>query len=387
MIPYGRQFIDDADISAVVEVLKSPLITTGPAVKAFEKKLCDLTNAKYALSCSSATAGLHMAMLALEITSDDWIIVPSITFLASANCARYVGANVIFADVDTNTGLLTPETLSRALDLHKNKKIKALVNVHLMGQVGLIEEIHKIARAHDLFIVDDAAHAVGTVYTDACGKPHPVGSNAFSDISVFSFHPVKVVSMGEGGAVTTEDPRLAERLRLARSHGMIHDPSEWKYPEQGGPWYYEMQELGYNYRASDVNCALAVSQLSKLDQFKANRQELVANYDEALSDVPHITPVSRLPNSNTSWHIHVIHIDWELINTTRAKYMQKLRGKGIGTQVHYIPVHQQPYYRSLYGECTLPGAEKYYSSCLTIPMFVGLTPAQQNSVIDELTHA
>lgn len=376
-IPYGRQSIDDDDIAAVVDVLRGDWLTTGPAVVAFEDALAAKTGARHAIACSSGTAALHLAALALKLGPGDAVIVPTLTFLATANAARYVGADVIFADVDADTGLLTPETLRQAIAANSGKSIKAVFPVHLNGQCADMAAIKEIADEHAIAIVEDACHAIGGTQKTAQDMYAPVGSCVMSDMTVFSFHPVKTITMGEGGAITTNDDGLAQSLRALRSHGMIKDAAslqnaDMALDDQGepNPWYYEMQDLGYNYRASDINCALGLSQLGKLDRFVARRNELVALYDRLLSPLlPWIKPTDRVAEGATSWHLYVILVDFESLGLTRSDVMHKLRAQGLGTQVHYTPVHKQPYYKGLYGDAELAGAATYYDRCLSLPLF------------------
>ncbi len=383
MIPYGRHSVDQNDIDAVVQVLQGGWLTCGPIVEKFEQKLEKIVSAKYAVACSNGTTALHLAMLALGIKTGDVVLVPAITFLASANAARYVGADVAFVDVDPSTGLMTAQTLEATILQYKGKPLKAVVNVHLAGQCENLEAIHTIAKKHNLLIIEDAAHAIGTIYIDESGERHPIGSNAFSDATTFSFHPVKTIAMGEGGAVTTNDPDIAKKLKLLRSHGMIRDSSEWKEVESG-PWYYEMQELGFNYRISDINCALGLSQLEKLENFKAERSKIVDFYDAAFSNVCHITPIKKLKCSDTAWHLYIVCIDFDKFGKSRTQVMTELKEKGIGSQVHYIPLNKQPYYKKLCGEQTLMGAEEYYSKCLSLPLYYDLSRAEQQSVVKKI---
>jgi len=380
MIPYGRHTIDQQDIDFVVEVLKSDWLTCGPAIEKFEEELSKMVEAKYAVSCSNGTTALHLAMLGLEIGIGDTILVPAITFLASANAARYVGADVAFVDVDPSTGLMTAETLEASILAHKGKNLKAVVNVHLAGQCENLEDIYKISKKYNLYIIEDAAHAIGTVYIDQNKKKHPVGSNAFSDLTTFSFHPVKTIAMGEGGAVTTNDLKITEKLRSLRSHGMIRNPALWTEDQAVGPWYYEMHELGYNYRISDINCALGISQLQKLQQFKLERAKIVKFYDDSFTNVPHIRPIQKLRHSESAWHLYIVLIDYCNLKKTRTEVMETLKSHGISTQVHYIPVYKQPYYSKLYGKMILPGTEKYYQSCLSLPLYISLKNDQLVSV-------
>jgi len=388
-IPYGRHTVDQDDIKAVEAVLKGDWLTCGSVVEDFEKKLCELTDSPFVVSCSNGTTALHLALLALGIGPGDGVVVPAITFLASANAARYVGADVIFADVDPKTGLMTVSTLESALNSYQGpSQIKAVVNVHLNGQCEDLEAIYQVAKGHNLSIVEDAAHAIGTIYINRLGQKYPIGSNQYSDLTTFSFHPVKTIATGEGGAVTCKSPELAKRLKLLRCHGMIKNKDDWQNPDQGfdekdssNPWYYEMQELGFNYRISDVNCALGLSQLKKLNQFKVKRTELVERYGNSFEKMPHISLLKKHSFSDTAWHLYVIQIDFKGIGKSRAQVMNILKDNGIGTQVHYMPLYRQPYYQKLYEVQQLPGAEAYYNSCLSIPLYYGLSDEQQDHVI------
>lgn len=384
MIPYGRHQITQDDIDTVVNVLKGDWLTGGAAVEAFEAELGCQVQANHTIACSNGTTALHLALLALGVGSGDVVLVPAITFLASANAARYVGADVVFVDVDPKTGLMTAETLSAAIMAHKDKNLKAVVNVHLAGQVETLKEIATVARQHNLKIIEDAAHAVGSVYT-VDGTRYPVGANAFSDITTFSFHPVKTIAMGEGGAITTNDDALAKNMRLARSHGMVRQSSEWFNAEETGAWYYEMHDLGYNYRVSDINCALGLSQLKKLATFKAQRQAMIDFYNQAFAANNIVQQIHHHEWSETAWHLYPVLIDFNQLGMTRAEVMEHLKKAGIGTQVHYIPLTHQPYYKALYGEIILPGAESYYSKCLSLPLYVGLTTEDQQKVVNQLS--
>lgn len=377
MIPYGKQHIDQSDIDAVVNVLKSDWLTCGPIVEKFEKTLAEITSAQHVISCSNGTTALHLAMLGCGIGAGDVVLVPAITFLASANAVRYVGSDVVFVDVDPETGLMTAETLDKAISQNKDKKLRAVVNVHLNGQCSDIAAIAQVARKNNLLIIEDAAHALGTSFVEQNATEHPIGANAYSDITTFSFHPVKTIAMGEGGAVTTNNESYAKKMRMLRSHGMRRDVS-------AEPWYYEMHEIGFNYRISDINCALGLSQLEKLAIFKQARSRLVDIYDESFSNIKNITPIKKLACSNTAWHLNVVLIDFASLQISRSELMLALKSEGIGTQVHYIPLYKQPYYKELYGEQSLPGAEKYYAQALSLPLFYGLTEKDQLHVINTL---
>jgi len=391
-MPYGRHALDEDDIRVVEAVLKGDWLTGGSNVGDFEQKLCQVTQSPFAVSCSNGTTALHLAMLALDVSSGDVVVVPAITFLASANAARFVGADVVFADVDPDTGLMTAATLERAVTGYPDpSKIKAVINVHLNGQCEDLEAIYAVAQKYRLSVVEDAAHAIGTHYIDAKGQKHAIGANRYSDLTTFSFHPLKTIATGEGGAVTCKSEKLATRLKLLRGHGMIRSKEDWQNKDQGfdetdtpNPWYYEMHDLGYNYRISDINCALGLNQLTKLDQFKAHRKSMVEKYDTAFQDVAHISPLKKNPSSDTAWHLYVVKIDFKALGKSRAQVMNALRDQDIGTQVHYMPLYRHPYYQKLYGTKTLPGAEAYFESCLSIPLYVGLTDQQQETVENAL---
>jgi len=383
MIPYGRHYLDQTDINAVIEVLKSDWLTCGPVVESFENKLAETVNAHCAVSCSNGTTALHLALLALDICQNDVVLVPAITFLASANTVRYVGAEVVFVDVDPTTGLMTAQTLEDAILKNKDKNLKAVINVHLAGQCENLEMICKVARKYGLRIIEDAAHAIGTCYISEAGDSYPIGSNTYSDLTTFSFHPVKTIAMGEGGAVTTNDEMIARRLKNLRSHGMVKESTQWlNQCEEKGPWYYEMHELGYNYRISDINCALGLRQLQKLEKFKESRARLVQKYDELFKGINNLAPLRKIRFSNTAWHLYILLIDFQAFKLNRKSLMKILREKGVGTQVHYIPLYKQPYYRKCYGDMRLSGAEEYYSKVLSIPLYVGLTFEHQEIIIN-----
>jgi len=392
-LPYARQAIDQSDIDAVIEVLRSDFLTTGPAVDRFETRLAERVGARHAVSCNSGTAGLHLACLALGIGPGDAAIVPSITFLATANAVRMVGGDVIFADVDPETGLMTPETLCEALERAGGKRVQAILPVHLAGQSPDMASIAAIADAEGIAIIEDACHALGTNIAAADGTIVPVGACDRSKMAVFSFHPVKTIAAGEGGAVTTNDPLLAARLKSLRSHGMTRDPAVFQqdmlaFDANGAAnlWYYEMAELGWNYRLADLNAALAESQLSRLDQFVAARSALVELYDDLLanSNLP-VRPIPRMPNCTATRHLYPVLIPFDEIGIDRNKLMTRLRSAGIGTQVHYIPVHRQPYYVNGATGLTLAGADAYYARTLSLPLFVGMGSADVRFVVDTLS--
>lgn len=380
-LPYGRQAIDEDDIEAVVRVLRSDWLTGGPAVTAFEDALCAATGAPHAVACANGTAALHMAAMALGLGPGDTVIVPAVTFLATANAARYVGAEVRFADVDPETGLMTVDTLAEALKAADaaGQRVRAVFPVHLAGQVADPQGIWKLASEAGLEIVEDSCHAIGTAFDTAQG-PALVGEGRYARMAAFSFHPVKTVAMGEGGAVTTADEALAARLRLIRNHGMTRVADAFAQPDEAfdaegraNPWYYEMAEPGYNFRASDLQCALGASQLSKLDRFVAARRALAARYDARLAPLaPHIRPIGHVPGCRPAWHLYVVLVDFDAIGISRGEVMRALADEGIGTQVHYLPVNRQPYYRGRYGETVLAGADAYYARCLSLPLFASM---------------
>jgi UDP-4-amino-4,6-dideoxy-N-acetyl-beta-L-altrosamine transaminase len=378
-LPYGRQVIEEDDIAAVVEALRGDLLTTGPYVARFETSLANAVGAKHAVVCANGTAALHMAARALGLSEGTKIIVPTVTFLATASAAYMNGADIVFADVDPATGLMRPQDLADAFE--RAGSADAVFNVHLNGQCGEIEEIASLARSHGAAIVDDACHALGAIFIDSEGESRAIGSNAYADLSVFSFHPVKAIAMGEGGAVTTNNPHAAMRLERARGHGMTRTPSEFQNATEafdaGGaanPWYYELIEPEFNWRANDIQCALGLSQLGKLGRFVARRRALAASYDAIFSaHAPVIRPIGRTRMCLPAWHLYVVRIDFDAAGISRAELMRRLAADGIGSQVHYFPVHRQLYYASRYGDIALPGAAQYYNSVLSLPLFASMT--------------
>jgi len=365
MLPYGRQTIEDDDIAAVAEAMKADFLTTGPTVDAFEQAFAETVGARHAVACSNGTAALHLAMLALDVKPGEAVIAPSITFLATANCARYVGADVVFADVDPSSGLMTPQTLAQALERVGGRKLRAVLPVHLRGDACDLPGLEALARDAGAVLVEDAPHAVGTTMKFG-NTGEIVGDVRHSAMATFSFHPVKTIATGEGGMVTTNDPALAARLKVLRSHGMVR-------PEGCEPWWYEMPEPGFNYRLPDILCALGLSQLKKLPRFAARRRALGAAYVQALAPLAPVVRIADQPAwSDPVLHLMVALIDFEAAGRTRREVVDALRARGVGTQVHYIPVHRQPYYRNLYGELDLPGAEAWYARCLSLPLYPGM---------------
>ena len=390
-LPYGRQVIEDDDIAAVTAALRADYLTTGPTVELFERAFAGEVGAAHAVACNSGTAALHLATMALGLGADDWMIVPSLTFLATANAARYVGAEVEFADVDPDTGLLTEATLAEALARAQRagRSVKAVSVVHLGGRIAPVRAIAALAR--DLPIVEDACHALGTTYDDG-GSQARVGDQRHGKLATFSFHPVKTIAVGEGGMITTNDAALAARMRLARNHGMTRDPDAFSdivaavSPDgKINPWYYEMPEPGYNYRLPDILCALGLSQLAKLKRFIARRRALAAQYDAALASLaPLVRPVPPVAGCNPALHLYVVLIAFDRIGLSREQVMMRLRERGIGSQVHYIPVHRQPYYRKRYGDLALPGADAYYRRALSLPLFPSMSDDDVRRVVDAL---
>lgn len=393
-LPYARQFVDDHDIDAVTAVLRSDWLTTGPAVARFEQALAQRCGAQHAVSCNSGTAALHLACLALELGPGDAAIVPSITFLATANAVRMTGAEPVFADVDPDNGLLTVPGFEAACARAEAQglAVKAALPVHLAGQCVDMGALSRAARARGVAIVEDACHAIGTYHACPDGSAAPVGACRLSDMAVFSFHPVKTIAAGEGGAVTANDPALTRRMRSLRNHGMTHDPGDFvdeamAFDDTGAtnPWYYEMPEIGWNYRLSDIHAALAHSQLARLDRFVEQRRTLAQRYDELLAPLAELVmPIRRSRGCMPAWHLYAVLIDFERLGMPRRELMAELREAGIGSQVHYIPVHRQPYYRRRNPGLSLDGAEAYYRRTLSLPLFVGMSIADVRRVTGAL---
>jgi UDP-4-amino-4,6-dideoxy-N-acetyl-beta-L-altrosamine transaminase len=386
-LPYGRQTIEDDDIEAVAAALRADLLTTGPLVEQFEHAFAEAVGAPHAVVCNSGTAALHMAVKAADLQPGEVCIVPAITFVATANAARFEGGEVVIADVDPETGLMTAETLRRAMPRAHGRHIRAILPVHLRGDPAALAEIKQIADKADALVIEDACHAIGTL-TDA----GPVGACAQSAMACFSFHPVKTICTGEGGAVTTRDARLAARLRLARNHGLTRDPAAFILEDEAfdngapNPWWYEQIELGWNYRLPDVNCALGLSQLKKLGRFSARRRALAARYRELLEPLaPVVRAIPTPAGADPVLHLMMVRIDFDAVGRSRREVMARLRALGVGSQVHYIPVHHQPYYRALYGSQSLPGADAFYASILSLPLYPSMTDADPARVVEALS--
>lgn len=372
MLGYGHQYIDDSDIQAVVDVLKSDYLTQGPAVEIFEKEICRITGAKYCVAVSNATAGLHIAVAALDLdVGTEGITTPN-TFLSSANCMVYNGIRPVFADIDSKTYNIDPTEIEK----HITDKIKLLIPVHFAGLPCDMERISKIAKGNGLFIIEDAAHAIGSQYADGSY----VGNCRYSDMTVFSFHPVKTITTGEGGAVTTNDEGLYKKLLMLRSHGTTKDPE--LLTANPGPWYYEMQMLGFNYRMTDMQGALGYCQLQKLPFFKKRRRDIVAQYNQAFGEMKYLKIPYESQKVCSCFHLYVVQIDFVALGKNRSQVMQELREKGVGTQVHYIPVPSQPYYKKVFGYEACPKAQAYYEKTLSLPLFSGMSDEDVNLVID-----
>jgi UDP-4-amino-4,6-dideoxy-N-acetyl-beta-L-altrosamine transaminase len=386
MMPYGRPVLDEDDIAALAAVIRGGVLTDGPTVEAFEKALAETTGAAEAVACSSGTTALHLVALALDIKPGDQVVVPTVTFLATANCVRFAGGDVIFADADPNTGLMTPETFEQAIARAKPGRVKAAIPVHLNGQCCDMRAIKKIADRHGIAVFEDACHALGGTYpgNEAIG----VGSSPDSVAAVFSFHPIKAITTGEGGAVTTNDRTMAETMRRLRGHGMekpVTEPALTAFATGAdgtpAPWLYQMRELGWNFRASDIHCALGLSQLRKLPGFLRRRTELVARYDAAIRPLaPAIKPVGRV-GGQPGWHLYATQSDFAAIGMDRVAFVKRLAAEGIGAGIQYLPVHLQPYYQGLYGRQHLAGAETYYSRCLSLPLYPSMTDADVDRVV------
>ncbi len=385
-LPYGRQLIEDDDVDAVVAVLKSDFLTTGPEVPAFEAAFAEAVDARFAVACSSGTAGLHLAAMAVDTGPGTAVVVPSITFLATANAFRLMGAEVVFADVDPDTGLMTPATAREAL-ARATQAPKAIVPVHLGGQTADMAGLATVADEAGAVLVEDACHALGTSYRTG-GNSHTVGSGAHAVAAVFSLHPVKTVTAGEGGVVTTNDPTLAERLARFRNHGMVRTPEQFTDGERAfaadgtaNRWYYEMPAVGLNYRLTDIQAALARSQLAKLPRFAETRQRLVAFYDQRFAHLASVLrPVTLVPECDAVRHLYQVLIDFDAVGLDRNAFMAALAADGILTQVHYIPVHRQPYYRSMAQDLDLPGADTFYARTLSLPLFAAMDEADAERV-------
>ena len=368
MIPYGKQTIDQDDIQAVVDVLKSDFLTTGPKIAEFEQTVADYVGAKYAVAISNGTSALHAACFAAGIGPGDEVITTPLTFAASANCVLYCGGTPVFADVDPKTYNIDPEDIRRKI----TDRTKAIIAVHLAGQPCDMDAIHSIAHEYGLIVIEDGAHALGSVY-----KGKKVGS--LSDMTTFSFHPVKPIATGEGGMIVTDNEEFYKKMALFRSHGITRDDS--MMTRNDGPWFYQQFDLGYNYRITDIQCALGCSQMKKLDRFLARRKEIVARYNEAFADCDNIITPYQLSDTESGWHLYIVQVK----NCDRRQVFEAMREKGIGVNVHYIPVYMHPYYQEHgYENVHCANAEEIYSHIISLPLYPGLTSEQQDYVIDTL---
>lgn len=370
MIPYGRQTIEEDDVQAVVDVLRSDYLTTGPKIAEFEKMVADYVGAKYAVAISNGTSALHAACFAAGIQAGDEVITTPLTFAASSNCVLYCGGTPVFADVDPKTYNIDPEDIRRKI----TDKTKAIIAVHLAGQPCDMDEIHKIAKEHDLLVIEDGAHALGSVY-----KGKKVGT--LSDMTTFSFHPVKPITTGEGGMIVTDNEEFYQKMMLFRSHGITRE--ENLMTRNDGPWFYQQLDLGYNYRITDIQCALGCSQMKKLDRFLARRKEIVARYNEAFADCENIITPYQLPETESGWHLYIVQVK----NCDRRKVFEALREQGIAVNVHYIPVYMHPYYQEHgYKDVHCKNAEEIYSHIISLPLYPTLTEEEQQYVIETLKH-
>nr|WP_294867091.1 UDP-4-amino-4,6-dideoxy-N-acetyl-beta-L-altrosamine transaminase [uncultured Pseudogulbenkiania sp.] len=383
MTPYGRQDITQDDIDAVAEVLRSDFLTQGPMVPRFEHVVAHNVGAKHAVAVNSATSALHIACLAIGLKPGDLLWTTPITFVASANCGLYCGANVDFVDIDPRTYNLCPQALARKLqDAERAGQLpKVLVAVHLCGQPCDMRAIHELSLRYGFKIIEDASHAIGGKYLG-----EPIGNCRYSDITVFSFHPVKIITTAEGGMALTNDDQLASRLDLLRSHGITRDPTLMTH-EMDGPWYYQQVALGYNYRMTDLQAALGASQMNRLEQYVARRHELARRYDAQLADLPVTTPWQH-PDGYSGLHLYVIRLQLDKISRSHREVFEFFRTRDIIVNLHYIPVHTQPYYQAMgFKQGDFPQAERYYTEAISIPMYPTMTDAQQDEVVATLKEA
>lgn len=377
MIFYGRQSVNEDDIASVVKILKSDFLTQGPAIERFEKCVAEYCGAKYAVAVTNATSALHIACLSAGLDSSGSLWTSPITFTASANCGRYCGADVEFVDIDKDTYNMSVQVLEEKLQTAKRLP-KIVVPVHLAGQSCDMKKIFELAKKYNFTVLEDAAHAVGADYLNA-----KVGSCQYSDMAVFSFHPVKIITTGEGGMILTNRKDLYEKLLLYRSHCITRNP-DWMTHDSDGSWYYQQIDLGFNYRMTDIQAALGFSQMQRLDKFVERRRELAARYDEKLKNLPLKTPCV-LPDTNPSWHLYIVRVDFDKVKKTKQQIFDEMKARGVTLNLHYIPVHTQPYYEKLGHrpeEC--PNSLEYYRDAMTLPLYYSLTDEQQDEVVKAL---
>ena len=378
MIFYGKQSIDENDIDAVVEVLKSDFLTQGPAIEKFEKCVAEYCGAKYAVAVTSATAALHISCLSAGLGKDDILWTSPITFTASANCGRYCGADVDFVDIDPSTYNMSIAELEKKLQAAEIKP-RVVVPVHLAGQSCEMDKIYKLSQKYGFKVIEDASHAIGADY-----KETKVGCCKYSDMTVFSFHPVKIVTTGEGGMVLTNDKDLYEKLVLYRSHGITRDP-KLMTGTADGPWYYQQIDLGFNYRMTDMQAALGYSQMQKVNEFVSKRRYLAKRYNELLKNINGIQLPVQNEDTKSSWHLYVVRVDFSKISKTKNQIFAEMKEKGICLNLHYIPVHTQPYYENLgFKGGDFPNSEKYYEEAFTLPLYYSLTDEQQDHIVKSL---
>ena len=378
MIFYGKQSIDENDIDAVVEVLKSDFLTQGPAIEKFEKCVAEYCGAKYAVAVTSATAALHISCLSAGLGKDDILWTSPITFTASANCGRYCGADVDFVDIDPSTYNMSIAELEKKLQAAEIKP-RVVVPVHLAGQSCEMDKIYKLSQKYGFKVIEDASHAIGADY-----KETKVGCCKYSDMTVFSFHPVKIVTTGEGGMVLTNDKDLYEKLVLYRSHGITRDP-KLMTGTADGPWYYQQIDLGFNYRMTDMQAALGYSQMQKVNEFVSKRRYLAKRYNELLKNINGIQLPDQNEDTKSSWHLYVVRVDFSKISKTKNQIFAEMTEKGICLNLHYIPVHTQPYYENLgFKGGDFPNSEKYYEEAFTLPLYYSLTDEQQDHIVKSL---
>ena len=383
MIPYGRQDISQQDIDAVIEVLKSDFLTQGPMVPEFERALAEHAKVNHVVAVNSATSALHIACLALGLGPGDILWTSPISFVASANCGLYCGASVDFVDIDPETYNMCPRRLEEKLIIAeaRGRLPKVVIPVHLCGQPCDMRAINDLSKRYGFKVIEDASHAIGAYYLDK-----PIGNCEYSDITVYSFHPVKIITTGEGGAALTNDAGLAKKMTLYRGHGITRDQDDMTEPSHG-PWYYQQAELGYNYRMTDLQAALGVSQMGRLSEFVSERHKIARRYDSMLAELPVRTPL-QIKGSYSGLHLYVIRLNLSLLNVSHKEVFERLRAKGLGVNVHYIPIYMQPYYRSLgFDQGYCPESERYYSEAISLPMYPALSFEEQSQVVSLFNQA